>query len=236
MLDRIEELVKSIREMTDNIAHDLKSPVTRIRGFAELALVHEDNIDNYRTMASTTIEESDRLLDMINTMLLISKTEAGEGNFTFERMDLSYMVQDACELFLPLAEDKKIKMAPDIQPQVFVDADIKMLQRAVSNILDNAIKYTQKGGTIQVSVHKNENEAIIVIKDTGIGIESHYFEKIFERFFRTESSRTTSGTGLGLSLANTIIKAHKGCIKVSSKPLVGSEFELKLPIDNLSVI
>lgn len=236
MLDRIEALVTSIREMTDNIAHDLKSPVTRIRGFAELALVHEDNIENYRTMASTTIEESDRLLDMINTMLLISKTEAGEGNFTFEHMDLSYMVRDACELFMPIAEDKNITIKKNIEPGVFIDADLKMLQRAVSNILDNAIKYTPSNGSVSITVKQSADQADILIKDTGVGIDARYYEKIFERFFRTETSRTTSGTGLGLSLANTIVKAHRGKIMVTSVVSKGSEFRIRLPINNFSVI
>jgi len=139
MLDRIEELVKNIREMSDNIAHDLKSPITRIRGFAELALVHEENIEDYRSMASNTIEESDRLLDMINTMLVISRAEAGEGDFIFEMTNLSIMIQDACELFAPLAEDKNIKLSQDIQDKLFVFSDMKMLQRAFANLLDNAI-------------------------------------------------------------------------------------------------
>lgn len=207
MLDRIEALVKSITEMTDNIAHDLKSPITRIRGFAELALVQDDSLENYRTMASTTIEESDRLLDMINTMLVISKTEAGKGNFSYQNVDLSYMVEEACELFRPLAEDKKISFTQDITKAIVVHADTRMLQRAVSNIIDNAIKYTPQNGRIDIAVNRVDEGVQIIVTDTGIGIEPQYYDKIFERFFRTESSRTTSGTGLGLSLAHTIIRS-----------------------------
>jgi heavy metal sensor kinase len=236
MLDRIELLVRSIREMSDNIAHDLKSPVTRIRGFAELALVHEDNLDNYRSMAATTIEESDRLLDMINTMLLISKTEAGEGNFSFQRIDLSMMIKEACELFLPLAEDKEIEMTHHILETITVIADIRMLQRAISNVIDNAIKYTGPNGRVNVSLKQEDRWAIIDVSDSGIGIDPQYFDKIFNRFFRTEASRTTSGTGLGLSLAHTIIREHHGDIRVNSTPGKGSRFRVRLPINNLDVI
>jgi heavy metal sensor kinase len=236
MLDRISELVKSIREMSDNIAHDLKGPITRIRGFAELALIHEENIEDYRIMASNTIEESDRLLDMIKSMLVISRAEAGEGDFEFRKTDLSLMLNDAYDLFAPVAEDKNILFDKTIENNIYIIADIKMLQRAFANLLDNAIKYTPENGKINLSAILNNNEISINIQDTGIGIANEYFEKIFERFYRVESSRTSSGTGLGLSLARTIIEQHKGYIFVSSKPGIGSVFSVTLPYCNTEVI
>jgi len=240
MLDRIEELVKSIREMSDNIAHDLKSPIARIRGFAELALTHEENMEDYRIMASNTIEESDRLLDMINTMLVISRAEAGEGDFEFKKIDLSIMINEACNLFAPLAEDKNIKFSHTIEDQIFIFADIKMLQRAFSNLLDNAIKYTSKKGKVSVSAVKQKDQVIIKIFDTGIGIKPEYFEKIFERFYRIESSRTSPGTGLGLSLARTIVRQHQGDIFIQTQESrhqdKGTIFMVILPYRNLEVI
>ncbi|MBU8910151.1 MAG: HAMP domain-containing protein [Desulfobacterales bacterium] len=236
MLDRIEELVKSIREMSDNIAHDLKSPITRVRGFAELALVHEESLEDYRIMASNTIEESDRLLDMINTMLVISRAEAGEGDFEFKKTNLSIMVKEACDLFAPLAEDKNIKFHQTIEEQIFIVADVKMLQRAFSNLLDNAIKYTPENRKVSVLAFKENHQVVIKIEDTGISIAPEFFEKIFERFYRAESSRTSAGTGLGLSLARTIVRQHKGDISVSSQQGRGSVFVMTLPYSNLEVI
>lgn len=236
MLDRIEELVKSIREMSDNIAHDLKSPVTRIRGFAELALVHQENLEDYRVMAANTIEETDRLLDMINTMLVISKAEAGEGDFEFNRTDVSTIIKEACDLFAPLAEDKNIRFSQEIDDHMIIVADIKMLQRALSNLLDNAIKYTPENGSISVAASMENQMVNIKIKDTGMGIATEYLEKIFERFYRAESSRTSPGTGLGLSLARTIVREHKGDIVVTSHPGKGSVFTITLPINNPEVI
>jgi signal transduction histidine kinase len=236
MLDRIEELVKSIREMSDNIAHDLKSPLTRIRGFAELALVQEENLEDYRAMAANTIEESDRLLDMINTMLVISKAEAGDTDFIFKKTDLSLMVNEACDLFGPLAEDKHIEFSRQVEDEIVLSGDIRMLQRAFSNLLDNAIKYTPEKGKISVQAAVKDHEAVITIKDTGTGIAPEYVEKIFERFYRAESSRTSSGTGLGLSFARTIVRRHNGDIRVSSRPGEGSVFSMTLPTNNFPVI
>lgn len=236
MLDRIEALVKSIREMSDNIAHDLKSPIARIRGFAELSLTHEGGLDDFRAMAANTIEESDRLLDMINTMLVISKAEAGEGEFEFKKTNLSLMIKSACDLFAPLAEDKHIQFDHTIEEQIWMPADIKMLQRAFSNLLDNAIKYTGENGKIRVAVFKENHVVIIKIEDTGIGIAKESLEKIFQRFYRAESSRTSTGTGLGLSLARAIVRQHKGDIRVTSSLGRGSVFVITLPDGNPGVI
>ncbi|MBU2430794.1 MAG: HAMP domain-containing histidine kinase, partial [Proteobacteria bacterium] len=236
MLDRIEALVKNNREITDNIAHDLKSPITRIRGYAEIAFLQEDNIQDYRTMAANTIEESDRLLDMINTMLLISKAQAREDDFDFKRINLSGMIREACDLFEPLTEDKQICFETAIAENIYIMADIRMFQRAFSNLLDNAIKYTPKNGSIRVAAFVRESDVIIEIADTGVGIDPVNHENIFKRFFRTESSRTSPGSGLGLSLARTVIRKHNGDICVQSSTGKGAVFTVSLPYDNFGVI
>ncbi len=236
MLDRIEALVKTNREISDNIAHDLKSPITRIRGYAELALVQEDTLTDYREMAANTIEESDRLLDMINTMLLISKAEIRKDDFDFEQIHLSGMILEACDLFAPLAEDKQILFETSIEDDLYLMADVRMLQRAFSNLLDNAIKYTGHHGMIRVTAYQQSQTAVIEICDTGVGIDPENKEKIFQRFFRAESSRTSPGAGLGLSLARTIIRRHQGDICVTSTPRKGSVFTISLPYGNFQVI
>ncbi|SLM30087.1 Sensory box histidine kinase [Desulfamplus magnetovallimortis] len=154
MLDRIENLVRSIREMSDNIAHDLKSPITRIRGLAEITLLHDSSPEAYENMAASTIEEADRLLDMINTMLVISRTEAGVGGFQFETLDISALVAEACHLFVPVAEDSGIDFTFNLEPDLILNADRGMLQRAISNIIDNALKYTSSPGNVWVYARK----------------------------------------------------------------------------------
>jgi heavy metal sensor kinase len=230
MLDRIQTLVTEIKEMSDNIAHDLKSPITRIRGIAEVTLTHEKSMGEYENMAASTIEECDRLLDMINTMLMISKTESGVDKLLREEIDLAGLVREACELFEATAEDKGVTLGGDVSNKSHLIGDARMIQRMLSNLLDNAIKYTPSGGTVSVSLREDdERDVVITIKDTGIGISPIDLPRIFERFYRCDQSRSKPGIGLGLSLARAIARAHGGDITVTSVLNRGSTFSITLP-------
>ncbi len=230
MLDRIEVLITGIKEMSDSIAHDLKSPVTRIRGVAEITLTTGTSVDEFRTMGASIIEDCDRLLGMINTMLMISKTEAGVGAIEQEQVDLAAMVQDACELFRPIAEDKEIALSCSTPEKLMMIGDNRLLQRSVSNLLDNAIKYTQPAGRIDVRVEDTPaKNATVVVQDTGSGISEEDLPHIFERFYRCDQSRSKEGAGLGLSLAKAVVEAHGGAIAAESRTGQGSTFTITLP-------
>jgi signal transduction histidine kinase len=233
MLDRIEKLVVGIREMGDNIAHDLKSPVARIRGMAEISLSSASNSgDELIALAGNTIEECDHLLDMINTMLMISKTDAGAGDLNMEPVNLAEVAQGAVMLFSPLAEDKGLTISCTTPDSLMVEGDLKMLQRAIANLIDNAIKYTSPPGHIDIHGYAyadNQQQVNVSVTDSGVGIAAEDLPKIFNRFFRCDQSRTASGSGLGLSLARTIAHAHRGEIRVSSTKGNGSVFTFSLP-------
>jgi heavy metal sensor kinase len=229
MLDRIQTLVTETKEMTENIAHDLRSPITRIRGMAEMALTTGKAIDEYEAAAASTVEDCDRLLEMINTMLYISQTEATAGKLTTEEVDMTGVVRDACELFQPVAEDKGVNLVVEIGTDLRVRGVLQALQRMLANLIDNALNYTTPPGTVTVSISGDEKLGIIAVKDTGIGISPDELPHIFRRFYRCDQSRSRPGTGLGLTLVEAIVHAHRGQIAVTSTPNVGTTFTVTLP-------
>jgi heavy metal sensor kinase len=232
MLDRIQTLVSGTRQMNDNIAHDLRSPITRIRGLAEVTLTHTPTMVDFQQMAASTIEECDRLLDMINTMLTISRTEAGAWPKERRRVDLAALVAEACELFQPLAEDKQVQLTHQIDGDGIIQGDPPMLQRLVANLIDNAIKYTNGDGHVTVTLGpaQQADRVTLSVADNGAGIGPEEQSRLFDRFFRGDQSRAQGGAGLGLSLARAIAHAHGGEIQVQSAPGRGATFTVDLPV------
>ncbi len=231
MLDRIQKLVTGIREMSDNIAHDLKSPITRIRGLSEVSITTNASEKDYENMAASTIEECDRLLEMINTMLVISKTEAGVNKLNAQEMDIGAIARDACELFLSPAEDKGLELNCNVSGSFNISGDNRLIQRMIANLLDNAIKYTPAGGKVDVTMNTAaDSQAVsLTVTDSGIGISQKDRSRIFERFYRCDPSRSEAGIGLGLSFARAVARAHGGDISVTSEVDQGSTFTITLP-------
>jgi signal transduction histidine kinase len=167
---------------------------------------------------------------MINTMLVISRTEAGVNKLDAEKLDIGSVVRDACELFQAPAEDKELKLICNVAGSFSITGDNRLIQRMIANLLDNAIKYTPAAGSIEVTVDDLKNDAVAVsVTDSGIGISKEDLPRIFERFYRCDPSRSEAGIGLGLSFARAIARAHGGDIKVASEPNRGSIFTVTLP-------
>lgn len=230
MLDRIESLISELKDVTDNIAHELRSPLTRIRGIAESILTSDPDKQDSREMAAVIIEECDLLGGIINTMLEIAETDSGVAHLATERVDMGELLRKAHDLFLPVAEDKGISFELDIPgPGFFVTGDTIRLQRCMSNLLDNALKFTPEGGRVVISARDLSGRMEVAVADTGSGIEEEDLPHIFEKFFRSDKSRATPGNGLGLSLVQSVIKAHGGDISVSSARGQGTTFTVTLP-------
>jgi heavy metal sensor kinase len=229
MLERIETVLKSMKEITDNIAHDLRSPITRMRGVAEMALFNETFSEEHAAMAGTVVEESDRLLGIINAMLSISEAESGLTKLSCEELDLVLLLRDVCDLFQPLAEDKSIRLVVDGPSSLPLSCDRQKLQRVFANLLDNAIKYTAKKGQITLTAEGKDREIVVTVEDTGSGISREDMPYIFDRFFRSEKSRSEPGSGLGLSLAKALVVVHGGTITANSDVGHGSRFTVTLP-------
>ena len=230
MLERIQMLVGELKDVTNNIAHDLRSPLTRIRGNAETTLTGGQSIEEYREMAAMVVEESDRLVNMINTMLEIAEADSGVNPIRQVPVDVVEIVKNAYELFQPVAEDKGVHFKIDAPAQaLYTLGEVAPLQRVVANLLDNAIKYTAGGGTVTLSAKENREHVSISVIDSGSGIAEKDLPHIFDRFYRGDQSRSTPGSGLGLSLAQAVIRAHGGNIAVKSIPGSGSAFTILLP-------
>ena len=229
MVDKIEALIREMREMTDNIAHDLKSPVTGIRGHAEVTLHSGKTLEDFKAMAAGTIEACDRILGMINTMLYISETESGVGNRVRETVDLCAVIQEAVDLFEPVAEDQHISMTMDIPECYEINGDRHMLQRMVGNILDNALKFSGQESHIHITLTQGIGAIIMEFIDTGSGIPEADLPHIFKRYYRCDKSRSLPGSGLGLSLVQAIVNAHGGTVAVQNRDQGGCVVTVTLP-------
>ncbi len=231
MQQRISGLINELKGVINNVAHDLRMPITRMRGVAETTLTRDADRASYRDMAVTVIEESDRLVGQINTILELAEIDAGLKVMTMERVDLARIVNMAVELYQPAAEDRDISLTVRVGRQPFpVTGDRNSLQRLLANLLDNAVKFTPAGGEITVILRQENGCALLSVADNGPGIPPQDRERIFDRFYRGDASRSISGNGLGLALVRSIAQRHHGTVAVDSDGINGSCFLVRIPL------
>jgi len=218
-----------MREVTDDIAHDMRSPISRLRNRIELALLGNDDPEEYRKALEATIEDADAILAMFNALLTIAHAESGEPRKSFATVDVRQLVADAVEIYEPAAEEAGLALVFEESPPAHLSGNPDLLRQAVTNLLDNAMKYVPPGHHVRCRVERSGKRVRIVVADDGPGMPEGFFERAFDRFTRLEESRTSLGSGLGLSLVRAIAHLHDGDVELGDgRP--GLVVTLDLPV------
>ncbi len=221
MLDQIERLIGGMKQVSDNIAHDLRSPLARLRSRLEVALIEAKDTESYREILRETIEETDQILATFTALLSIAEAEAGAPKQRFQPLDPAELLADVGDLYAPLVEEAGLHLdlrepsgAKGNPPARTLRGDRDLLFQALSNLLDNAIKYSDPGGRVTLAHDASTNGTVFTVADQGAGIPEAEREKVLERFYRLEASRTTTGSGLGLALVAAVARLHGGALRL----------------------
>jgi heavy metal sensor kinase len=232
LLDRLAAYHTQIIRFTADASHELRSPLGAMRASVEIALQQPRRAEEYRNVLASLGEQCERVTVLLNGLLLLARADAGEVVIMRDVVDLAALACEVGEMFDPLAEEKGIELVTDTKSPVPVTGDPSRLRQLVTNLLDNAIRFTEQGGSVTLRVNAIADRAVLRVKDTGIGIPAMHLPHIFERFYQVDAARSSGACGLGLSICRWIVEAHAGTIEVRNGDVKGAEFTVFLPLGN----
>ncbi len=232
MMERLGQNFRQIQQFSVDASHELRTPITAIRGQLEVALFTAKDKEQYREAIETALQDVERLGQIVNSLLMLAQAESGQLELQKSPQDLSGIVEDLVSQFRPVADEKQIQLRAICPGMVVADVDRAQFGRLVNSLLNNAVSYTQPGGNVDVILSEDGGEACLTVADNGPGISADHLPHVFERFFRVREGdrREDKGIGLGLAFVAWIVKAHGGRIDVSSEPGQGATFEVTLPV------
>jgi signal transduction histidine kinase len=214
MLDRIQQLLDGLRQVSSDIAHDLRTPLGRLRQKLEDAREHASTTAEYQSATEDALTEADSLLEIFSALLRIAQIEAGAQKSGFTDVDLSELMHSIADAYEPSAEDSRHKLEVDVAPGVTMTGDRQLLAQLFSNLVENALTHTPDGSTVRLALHPKADGFEAEVADNGPGIPTEEREKVFDRFYRLDRSRTTKGSGLGLALVKAIAALHGMTLKL----------------------
>ena len=233
MLDRLEDSFERISRFSADIAHDLRTPVNNIRGEAEVALARARTVDEYRDVLGSCLEEAVRLSDLIGDLLFLARAESPLTQLHRAPVDVGELLGSLCEYYEASAEEGRIALTTAVDAErVIAELDRTLMQRAVGNLITNALVHTPPGGSITLGANADGTSVCIKVSDTGVGIPPDALPRVFDRFYRVDTSRSQSsgGTGLGLSIVQSIVTLHGGNAEIASQPGQGTRVTLRIPV------
>ena len=233
LLNRLEASFDRMRAFTADASHELRTPLAIIRGEAEVALAQERTSAEYQETLTVIQDEAGHVAGLVEDLLALARADGGQRKLQLEELYLNDLVEESCRSVKTLAQKRQVTLNYAPAEDMPLRGDTELLRRMVINLLDNALKYTPPGGTVQVQLGRNGNHAELQISDTGVGIPAAAAGQVFERFYRVDKARTRTdgGSGLGLAIVKWIAEAHRGSIKLESQPGSGSTFRVSLPLE-----